>query len=76
MDSFFPLSVPTASVEKSQAQEERLDSNQTSCLNLSLKHLKKKTLSLSEHVPAWVVGSASACPLVAVLSDMNFPLMS
>lgn len=62
--------MPSASVEKSQIQEERLDDeNHASCWDLSLNTLKTKTLSHCEHDSDWTF------PFAAPLSDM-VPLCS
>lgn len=61
---FFPLSMLSASVEKSQIQEERLDDeNHESYWDLSLNTLKTKTLNHGERDPDWtVLGSALLFP--------------
>lgn len=66
------------SVEKSQVQEEMLDSNQTSCWTLSLNTLETNPKPQWAWVcHAWVVSSSARAFLpAATLGDMIFPLRS
>lgn len=70
MYSFFPLSMPSASVEKSQIQEERLDDEKPHVLlEFVSEHIKNKNPE-----PLWILTGpswAQLCfPFTAPLSDM------